>query len=213
LWRISPAPVLCFDGDAAGGRAAARAAELVLPMLAPDRTLRLATLPAGEDPDTLVRNSGPGAFQSLLENARPLSTALYDLLREGQGDATPEQRAAFRTRLEEAARRIPDRALSSEYRRALLDRFFASRPAQRGFKGGAVPASPRPRRVNEGGSWWRSCCCIPVFCTMSRIRFAGWTCRRRSTGSVPPCWIGGIACMMRRPSMWRTGLKCLTPRR
>ena len=151
LWRISPAPVLCFDGDGAGGRAAARAAELVLPMLASDRTLRLATLPAGEDPDTLVRKSGPGAFQAVLDSARSLSTALYDLLHEGHGDATPEQRAAFRTRLEEAARRIPDRALSSEYRRALLDRFFSSRPAQRGSRGGAaVPAPPPPRQAPSG---------------------------------------------------------------
>ena len=58
LWRLSPVPVICFDGDAAGGRAVARAAELVLPMLAPDRTMRIATLPPGEDPDTLVKKAG-----------------------------------------------------------------------------------------------------------------------------------------------------------
>ena len=61
LWRLAPAPILCFDGDAAGSRAAARAAELALPLLAPDRTLRLARLPAGEDPDTLVRRQGATA--------------------------------------------------------------------------------------------------------------------------------------------------------
>src|ERR687885_80436 len=58
LWQISPEPVLCFDGDAAGGKAAARAAELALPLLKPEATLRLATLPAGEDPDTLVMKQG-----------------------------------------------------------------------------------------------------------------------------------------------------------
>ncbi len=58
LWRLSPMPVLCFDGDAAGARAAARAAELALPLLAPERSLRLAGLPAGEDPDTLVARQG-----------------------------------------------------------------------------------------------------------------------------------------------------------
>ena len=143
LWRLSPTPVLCFDGDAAGSRAAARAAELALPMLGPDRTLRLARLPGGEDPDTLVRRQGPEAARALLEGAIPLAAALYDLLREAGGEATPEQRAAFRVRLETAARRIPDRALAGEYRRALLDRFYAGRS-----KGGraAVPrASPRPR--------------------------------------------------------------------
>src|SRR3954447_11282703 len=125
LWRLSPAPVLCFDGDAAGARAAARVAELVLPMLAPERTLRLISLPAGEDPDSLVRAKGAMAFQATLEGARPLAECLYDLLREGAGDTTPEQRAAFRTRLEEAAKRIPDKALAGEYRSVLLDRFFA----------------------------------------------------------------------------------------
>jgi len=123
LWRLTPAPILCFDGDAAGARAAFRAAELALPLLSPERTLCLATLPNGQDPDTLVRRDGIGALQAVLDAARPLSEALYDLLREA-GDATPEQRAAFRSRLESAARHIPDRTLAAEYRRALLDRYY-----------------------------------------------------------------------------------------
>jgi DNA primase len=141
LWRLSPAPVLCFDGDAAGARASARAAELALPLLAPDRTLRFATLPAGEDPDSLVRHGGASAFRAVLDAARPLSEALYDLLRQGATGETPEQRAAFRTRLEGAASRVPDRALAGEYRRALLDRFFAER--RRYHTGRPMPAQPR----------------------------------------------------------------------
>ena len=141
LWRLAPAPTLCFDGDAAGSRAAARAAELALPMLAPDRTLKLARLPAGEDPDSLVRRQGSDGMRSVLEAATPLAEALFDLLREG-GETTPEQRAAFRARLEGAARRIPDKALASEYRRTLLDRFFAGRGANR--RTTAPRAIPRP---------------------------------------------------------------------
>jgi DNA primase len=132
LWRLSPAPVLCFDGDAAGARAAARAAELALPMLAPERTLRLIALPSGEDPDSLVHSQGARAFQAMLDGARPLSECLYDLLHEGMGDATPEQRAALRTRLDEAARKIPDKALADEYREVLRARFYASRRRDRG---------------------------------------------------------------------------------
>ena len=131
LWRLAPAPILCFDGDAAGSRAAARGAELALPLLAPDRTLRLARLPAGEDPDTLVRRQGADAHARRAGRRGAAGRALYDLLRETGGEATPEQRAAFRTRLEAAARRIPDRALAGEYRRALLDRFYAGRFAGR----------------------------------------------------------------------------------
>jgi DNA primase len=144
LWRLAPAPILCFDGDAAGARAAARAAELALPLLGPERTLKLAALPDGEDPDTLVRRQGPAGIRGLLAAARPLAEALYDLMREAGGDATPEQRAAFRARLEAAARRIPDRALAGEYRRVLLDRYFASRPgASRPAPGRRAP----PRRA------------------------------------------------------------------
>ena len=142
LWRLSPAPVLCFDGDAAGARAGARAADIALPMLAPDRTLQLAALPGGEDPDTLVRRQGAASFQAVLTAARPLAVALYDLLRDAAGAATPEQRAAFRTRLDQAAGRIPDKALADEYRTALRDRFYAERRAERGGRFGAFPGRP-----------------------------------------------------------------------
>jgi DNA primase len=156
LWQLSPAPILCFDGDAAGGRAAARAADIALPALTPARTLRIATLPAREDPDTLVRTQGAAAFTAVLDAARPLSDALFALLRETAGTATPEQRAAFRARLEEAAARIGDRGLASEYRRTLLDSFFNSMRAARPARGGATafrplsrPATrPRPAEVS-----------------------------------------------------------------
>lgn len=141
LWRLAPMPVLCFDGDAAGARAAARAAELALPLLTAERSLRIAGLPAGDDPDTLVRNHGAPAFQAALDAARPLAVALYDLVRETAGDKTPEQRAALRGRLEAAAGKIRDRALATEYRRAFLDRFFVRRDKRGPAK--APPAAPR----------------------------------------------------------------------
>ncbi len=131
LWRVSPTPVLCFDGDAAGARAAARVMDLGLPLLTPERSLKFATLPANEDPDSLVRAKGPQAFQAVLDAALSPSDALYDMVRGSAGDSTPEQRAALRSRLIEAAARITDKSLAGEYRRVLLDRFFAaSRPAR-----------------------------------------------------------------------------------
>jgi DNA primase len=128
LWRVSPCPVLCFDGDGAGARAASRVMELALPMLTPERSLKFATLPTGDDPDSLVRKGGAAAFQAVLDAALSPSEALYDMVRGEIGDATPEKRAAFRTRLVEASGRIGDKSLGAEYRSALLDRFFASRP-------------------------------------------------------------------------------------
>jgi DNA primase len=139
LWRLSPAPILCFDGDAAGRRAALRAVELALPRLAHDRSLRFAMLPEGEDPDTLVRRQGPGAMRAVLDAARPLAETLFDLLREATGDRTPEQRAALRRRINEAARLIPDRDLSKEYGKALWDRLYPSRRMAR-----SATATTRP---------------------------------------------------------------------
>jgi DNA primase len=107
----------------------------------------------------LVRARGAQGFQSMLDGARPLAECLYDLLREGTGEATPEQRAAFRSRLDEAARKIPDRALADEYREVLRSRFYASRRQHRGGyrppnasgfnrsardQGAAVRTGPRP---------------------------------------------------------------------
>lgn len=127
LWRVSATPYLCFDGDTAGTRAAARAMELALPMLTPTRSLRFVTLPPGEDPDSLVRKSGPAAFQAVLDVARSPSDALYDIIHDEIGDGSPEKRAALRSRLIEASARVQDKSLASEYRSAMLDKFFASR--------------------------------------------------------------------------------------
>lgn len=143
LWRLSPMPILCFDGDAAGQRAALRVADIALPHLTPDRSLRLARLPAGEDPDTLVRKHGPARFQAVLTAAEPISTALYGLYAAGLGHS-PEQRAGLRSRLEAAAAKVADKPLASEIRRALLDQFFASRPQspRPAFRPGARSTRP-----------------------------------------------------------------------
>ena len=143
LWRMVPQPVLCFDGDAAGSRAATRAAELALPMLSTEQGLRFVTLPKGQDPDDLIKRGGPGAFQQVLDQAKPLAEVLYGMVAERHPGATPEARAALRRELEEAAQRIPDKFLAGEYRKTLLDRFFATgrtRPAQ-AWNGGARPAA------------------------------------------------------------------------
>ena len=160
LWRLSPAPVLCFDGDAAGGRAAARAGQTALGSLAPDRTVQLATLAGGEDPDTLVRRGGSAAFKAVLDAARPLNEALFDLLRQPGDYDTPEHSVRFRRRLEQAAASIPDKSLAAAYRNALDTMFFAAKrrnapQSRQGFReagggrdaGGRRGAPPRPVRV------------------------------------------------------------------
>lgn len=120
LWRLSAEPVLCFDGDSAGTRAAARSAELALPLIGIDRGLRFASLPVGQDPDSLIRATGPAAFQAVLDRARPFSIAQYAFLRGPGTDDSAEHRAAFRARLADAAGKVRDQVLAAEYRRTWL---------------------------------------------------------------------------------------------
>jgi DNA primase len=77
LWRLAPEPVLCFDGDVAGQRAASRALRRALPLLRPGQSLRFAKLPAGEDPDSIIRAAGRAAFDQVLAAAQPLSSMLW----------------------------------------------------------------------------------------------------------------------------------------
>jgi DNA primase len=148
LWQLSPEPVLCFDGDAAGARAAARAAELALPRLRPGRSLRLATLPPGEDPDTLLQRQGRRGFEAVLAAARRLEDAILGLARDAKGDATPTQRAATKEEILRLCGLIPHRALAEEWRRHALDQFYAAyRPRRAAGPGRAAlraPAGPRP---------------------------------------------------------------------
>ena len=131
LWRLAPVPMLCFDGDAAGVRATARAVETALPMLTPQCSLKLVRLAGGEDPDSMIRQHGVMVLRRALAEAVPLSEGLFDLLRSDAGDGTPEARAALQKRLEDAAASIEDKALSREYRKALLNRYFEFRPWRR----------------------------------------------------------------------------------
>src|SRR5690606_6718409 len=106
LWRMSDEPVLCFDGDNAGKRAAYRAVELALPLIGPGRSLRFATLPEGKDPDDLIRASGPEAMKEVLVGARPLVEMLWLREIESARLDTPEQRAALEKRLGEVLAQI-----------------------------------------------------------------------------------------------------------
>jgi DNA primase len=143
LWRLAPEPVLCLDGDAAGARAAARAALLALPLLKPDLSLRIAALPAGQDPDALVGLEGPQGLRGVIAAARPLATYLWELERARRPLDTPERRAGFKARLMDHVRRIRDSEVQRAYRGELERRFAAAFDA--------APEAGRRRRAD-----WRS---------------------------------------------------------
>jgi len=154
LWRLSPEPILCFDGDTAGQRAALRALGRALPLLQPGRSLRFATLPLGEDPDSLIRGAGQAAFAAILAAARPLSEMLWHAELAARPIDTPERRADLERRLMAQAGLIADRAVQNEYRRFLRDRLFqlgrAGRPAAGSTRGPRRAATPPPALAREG---------------------------------------------------------------
>ncbi len=166
MWRLDPAPILCFDGDTAGTKAAVRAALRALPHIGPERTLRFVALPAGQDPDDVVRSGGRAALEVLLAAPEALDERLWRHERDVKPLTTPEARAGLRQRLLDHAATIGDPALrrlyhdefwsrfDSEFGRA---RFEPSRGPRRAFdaKGRFKPPTPPAgvvaRAIGAGG--------------------------------------------------------------
>jgi len=149
LWRVVPEPVLCFDGDVAGQRAGLRAALRALPMLEPGKSLRLATLPPGVDPDDLVRTQGAAAFQALLAKAEPLIDRLWRAETEGIDTGTPERRAGVRERLREHSQSIQDGSVRALYDAEFRARFDALYFPRREY-GGRAGKPFAPIHASEG---------------------------------------------------------------
>jgi DNA primase len=140
LWRTAPEPIVTFDGDEAGRKAAHRAARLALPALKPGFSLRFAFLPPGEDPDSLIRSMGAAAMKAVLDKAEPLAEVLWRGETEGRDITTPERRAGLERTLGEIVSVIGDEKIADYYRREFADRVFNA------FKRRAAPPSSRQGR-------------------------------------------------------------------
>ena len=149
LWRMNDAPILCFDGDSAGLRAAERAAGLVLPLLQPGKTVKIATLPDGLDPDDLIKQQGRNAFADVLDRAQSLNDMVWSMETGGIVPEAPEARAALEARLRERANSIGDQSVRRHYLQAFDDKlavfFQPVRPASR-FDGRRDDRRNGPRR-------------------------------------------------------------------
>lgn len=119
IWRVMPdgarAPVLCFDGDTAGQRAAARALDRALPILRPDHSVRFAFLPSEHDPDSLIKDEGSAAMQRVLDGAIGMFEMLWQEETKGRDFTQPEAKAGLRASLVKKARSIPDQTVQEFY--------------------------------------------------------------------------------------------------
>ena len=155
LWKIIPSevkiPILCFDGDNAGRRAASRACERILPLLRADHSAKIAFLPEGEDPDTLIKTKGKDAFGAVLEGAMHLVDFLWLDHTEGKMFDTPESRAGLSKTLEELTARITDRTVQHYYKEAFREKI------RKAFAPVQTPKQPwqpnQPRQPWTGGKY------------------------------------------------------------
>lgn len=158
LWKVAAEPLLCFDGDKAGQAASAKAAIRALPGLAPGRSFRFVLMPAGKDPDDVVRSDGLAAMEELLGKAVPLVELLWRHEHDAQPLTTPEARAALRERLVQHSRMIEHRDVAQEYeaefRRRVDGLFEKAKVARKPWKprkpGERWKPPPAPSTLPEG---------------------------------------------------------------
>lgn len=136
LWRLHSEPILCFDGDGAGVKAAYRAIEMVLPGLQAGRSVKFAMLPEGLDPDDLLRQEGPQAMRDVLDNALPLVQMIWNRETISGNYETPEQRAELEARIRGVVNLIRDEAVKRHYDQNMRDRlanYFGSGQRRSGY--------------------------------------------------------------------------------
>ena len=151
LLKLADNVVFCFDGDAPGRKAAWRALEISLPVLADGKVVSFLFLPPEDDPDTYVRRLGKAGFDAALEAAKPLSQFLFAELASHVDMATEEGRARFLAQAKPLVAQIEAPALGAMLRRRLgelarldaeeIQRLIPAREPER------RPSQPRGRVV------------------------------------------------------------------
>jgi DNA primase len=164
VWKLHPEPILCFDGDAAGQKAASRAIERILPLLEPGRTVRIASLPSGQDPDDTLKSEGEEGLRRVLSAASGILDSLWQRkfseYRLEDTRTQPGARAAFWADMRQLVRSISHNQTRTaylddvEYRIGVMRTALkgASATATGGYSSGGYQAGQmvRTRRPKTG---------------------------------------------------------------
>jgi len=193
LWKMGEEPILCFDGDKAGRKAAFRAFDMALPLIGEGRSLRFALLPEGQDPDDLARSGGKSTVEAAIGDGLPLVDMMWMRETEGVSFDTPERRAALHRRLSELTRQIPDETLKHYYRAEIktrLDTLF----------GTGRPPRETGRWFENGGGFRRS--------GFAPNRFGGGSMSSGAMTKSPPA----ISSSLAASSLFKPSAALLSPR-
>ena len=164
VWKLHTEPILCFDGDAAGQKAASRAIERILPLLEPGRTVRIASLPSGQDPDDILKSEGEEGLRRVLSAASGILDSLWQRkfseYRLEDARTQPGARAAFWADMRQLVRSISHNQTRTaylddvEYRIGVMRAALkgASATATGGYSSGGYQAGQmvRTRRPKTG---------------------------------------------------------------
>ena len=131
LWKLHDEPILCFDGDTAGQRAQFRALERILPVLEPGRSVRVAMLPAGKDPDDVFGESGPEGLRNILDSAQALVDVIWTTTAAQFNTQQPEARAQFWQSIRGLVRSIGNNQVRGAYVDEIENRIAAMRSRTR----------------------------------------------------------------------------------
>jgi DNA primase len=195
LWKMADEPILCFDGDKAGQRAAYRAVDMALPRLKPGVSVQFALLPEGQDPDDLVRSGGREAVAEVLSSARPLADMLWARETEASSLDTPERRAALEARVHEVVRLIGDESVRKYYAQdftARLRSLLAPAPmAERAGRAPGLPGNVRTGQFRDAtrgrpGAWPRGRVGARDPLPQPSPRLAGSSMVRGFRSAIPP---------------------------
>lgn len=161
LWRMVGDPILCFDGDLAGQKAAMRAAARALPLLNPGHSIQFVTLPDGQDPDDILKIQNANGFQRFIDRAMPMVDWVWEKELNARPLDTPEQRAALREHLDSLARSIAHDLVRADYMRTWKDKtykYFADAAREhylsgksKGYYSRRIPVSAEARQISETG--------------------------------------------------------------
>ena len=135
-WKVCQSPIVIFDGDEAGQKAAERASLLAIQNLQPDLSLRFSILPKNYDPDDFINKNSAADFTKLLDQSLPLSEFLWRKELEREDISTPEKKAGFEKRIRTLLSKINNQTVREYYNREFTEKISLLKDANRNINKG-----------------------------------------------------------------------------